>query len=102
MSDQQTKIDGRGGKRSTSWVKGQSGNPKGGPVGQDRKDALAILKKAAPEIIQKALGMVLCDDPNVVIMTALIKKIFPDNLNLSGGENPLRIFLERYNAGPKV
>ncbi len=66
------------------WKKGQSGNPKGQPMDPARKEAIAILKNAAPDIINKALSMVLCDEPNTVVMTALIKKIFPDNLNLGG------------------
>lgn len=31
MSDNTQKTGGRGGKRSTSWKKGESGNPKGAP-----------------------------------------------------------------------
>lgn len=70
--------------KSNAWKPGQSGNPKGRPIDPGRKEALAILKEAAPEIMDKALSMVLCDEPNVPVMVALIKKIFPDNLNLAG------------------
>ena len=84
------------------WVKGQSGNPKGRKQDKHRKDALELLKCNAPAVVQKALDLVLCDKPDTTVLNGLIKKIFPDNLNLSGGENPLRIFLEKYHAGPEV
>jgi hypothetical protein len=85
-----------------AWKPGQSGNPAGRPVDPARKDAMELLKCHAPAIVQKALDLVLCDDPDIAVLNGLIKKIFPDNLNLSGGENPLRIFLERYSARPEI
>ena len=81
------------------WGNGVSGNPAGRPVDPARKEALELLKKAAPEIVQKAISMVLCDEPNVVVMTALIKKIFPDNINLgSDPDNPLITLLRRIDG----
>jgi hypothetical protein len=81
---------GRGGPRPGSGRKKGSIDPR-------KRDAIELLKGAAPAIVEKALSMIMCDEPNVQVMTALIKKIFPDNLNLSGGENPLMILLERYH-----
>ncbi len=96
-----TKSGGKTGGRD--WKPGQSGNPKGRPVDPGRKEALEMLKDAAPAVCEKALSMVLCDEPNVVVLRALIQKIFPDNLKLEGGENPLRIILEQYAANrPKI
>jgi hypothetical protein len=76
-----TKTGGR------DFKPGQSGNPKGRPVAPGRKEALEILKDAAPEITRKALSMVMCAEPNIPVMTALIKKIFPDNINLAAELN---------------
>ena len=87
----------------SAWKKGQSGNPKGPSIDPGRKDALELLKANAPAVVQKALDLVLCEKPDTAVLRALIQKILPDNLNLSGGENPLRIFLEKYHdAGPEV
>ncbi len=78
-----------------TWKKGQSGNPKGGLPDPGRREAIDILKANAPAVIEKALKMVLCKNPNTAVMRAIIQKIFPDNLNLSGGENPLLILIEK-------
>ena len=70
--------------RPTAFKKGKSGNPKGRPVDPNRKEALALLEMNSGAVAQKALDLVLCDSPNTGVLKALINKIFPDNLNLSG------------------
>jgi hypothetical protein len=45
-------MAGRGGKRSTSWVKGQSGNPKGFPkLPPEAQDALNLARQYTPDAI---------------------------------------------------
>lgn len=84
MAEKSEKQKGTRKVPKSAWKPNQSGNPKGRPVDPGRKEALEILKDAAPAITQKALSMVLCEQPNSTVLKALIAKIFPDNLNITG------------------
>jgi len=67
--------------RSNEWKKGVSGNPKGRPVGPERQEALAVLKGAAPDLMQKAVDLAL--EGNVRLLVAFLSKIVPDKLDVS-------------------
>lgn len=83
-------------KTSTSWKPGQSGNPKGRPKDQEYREAIAMLKAKSPELMKKAIGMVLCEKPSEKVACAILSKICPDKLDLSGDtENPLLVVINR-------
>jgi hypothetical protein len=62
------------------WKKGQSGNPKGRPVDPERKEALAILREAAPDLMQKAVALAL--EGNERLLVACLSKIVPDKIEV--------------------
>ena len=66
------------------WKKGESGNPAGRPKDPEKLEIMALVKNKSPELVKKAFDMVLCEDPNIEIMKALIRKVLPDNLNIGG------------------
>lgn len=76
----------------TAFKPGQSGNPKGRPVDQEYKDALALLKAKSPELMQKAIDMGMAGSEKVIC--ALINKICPEMIKFDP-ENPLRLILSR-------
>jgi hypothetical protein len=71
-------------KTRTSWQPGQSGNPKGRPADQEYRDAIAMLKAKSPELMKKAIGMVLCEKPSEKVTVAFLSKICPDKLDVGG------------------
>jgi len=83
--------------RRNGFKPGQSGNPKGRPVDPDRKVALELLKANAPAVVQRALDLVLCDNPSERIMVALINKICPETLKLEN-DNPLIFVLRKQKS----
>jgi hypothetical protein len=87
--------------RGRPFKKGQSGNPKGRPVDPNRMAALDLLKLNAPDVVQKALDMVLCEEPSERILVALINKICPDTLKLET-ENPLLVLIEKAKSGQQA
>ena len=66
-------MAGRGGKRSTSWVKGQSGNPTGFPKrSPEEEDAIALSKRFSPDAV-RSLHEIAMDrslDPKARVMSA--------------------------------
>ena len=57
-------------QKKTQWQPGQSGNPKGRPADQEYRDAIAMLKAKSPELMAKAIEMVLCQKPSERVMVA--------------------------------
>lgn len=85
--------------KSGRYKKGESGNPKGRPKGIPNKFPAAIKDKvlhacAHLESIGKDLATVAAEKPEWFYETFL-KPMLPKEVWIQGGDNPLRLILEK-------